>query len=85
MFLEVTTPYAALTAMMNVLNVLCLLAISKAVVVFHHLRPHLDAPPVLAKTAAVVAEKLDINLFLARFRSAKILSYLDNSSLVTQE
>jgi len=55
-FLEVTSQYLALTAMMNVLNGLCLLAVLKAAVAIHHLLPQRHVTPVQAKTVALVTE-----------------------------
>ena len=54
--LEVTIPYLALAAKMNVLSGLCLLAVLKVAVVIHHLLPQLDVTPVRAKTVALVTE-----------------------------
>ena len=55
--LEVMSPYPALSAMMNALNDLCPLAVSRAAVIIPHrlARPHVQAAQ--AKTAVPVIEK----------------------------
>jgi hypothetical protein len=56
--LEVTSPYPALSAMMNALNGLCPLAVLRAVAIIHHRPARRAAQVAQAKTVALVIEKI---------------------------
>ena len=55
--LEVTSPYPALSAMMNALNALCPLAVLRAAAIIHHRLARRHVQPVQAKTVVLVIEK----------------------------
>jgi hypothetical protein len=55
--LEATSPYPALSAMMNALNGLCPLVVLRAVAITHHRPDRQDVQAAQAKTVALVIEK----------------------------
>jgi hypothetical protein len=56
LFLRLMSPYPALSAVMNALNVSCPLAVSRAVVIIHHLLARRHVQAAQAKTVAHVIE-----------------------------